>query len=135
MNQATTSSGLVLKIAAPETVTVPVTCQLFGDGDKVIQTLKLKVTFKKTQKEDWDKEAEAADASLEETGQKIMLRDKVIDIKGLPLERNGMPAEFDAEAMALVLKEQWIVEELWAALLAINQGKRSDAYRTLLRKN
>ncbi|MDI1278073.1 hypothetical protein [Methylobacter sp.] len=130
-----TPSGLVLKISAPDTVTVPITCQLFGDGDKVIQTLKLKVTFKKTKKEDWDKEAEAADASLEESGQKIMLREKVIDIKGLPLERDGVPTEFDAEAMNLVLQEQWITEELWTAILAINQGKRSDAYRALLRKN
>ncbi|MGZ8171804.1 MULTISPECIES: hypothetical protein [Methylobacter] len=130
-----TESQLVLKVANPNTVTVPITCQQFGDDDRVITTLKLKVTFEKTRREDWDREAENADASLEEKGIHILLRQKIKNIKGLPLERDGIAAEFDASAMDLVLQHQWIIDELWAALLAINGGKRSDAYRGKLLKN
>lgn len=132
---ATNESQLVLKIANPNTVTVKITCQQFGDEDKVITKLPLKVTFEKTSREDWELEAQDADASLEEKGIHILLRQKIKNIKGLPLERKGVPAEFDASAMDLVLKHQWIIEELWAALLAINGGKRSDAYRGQLLKN
>jgi hypothetical protein len=135
MDTSANEAPLVLNIATPGTVTVPVTCEQFGDDDKVITKLKLKVTFVKTDKEDWDREAEAADASSEEKGIHILLRQKIKDIKGLPLARAGAPAEFDASAMDLVLKHQWIIDELWAALLAINSGKRSDAYRRQLLKN
>ena len=128
-------SALVLKIANPETVTVPVTCEQFGDGDKVIQTLKLKVTLRKTSKDDWKTETEAADASQESSGQNIMLRAKVVNIEGLPLERDGQPAPFDASAMDLVLAHAWIADEIWITLQSVNQGKRSDAYRRLLAKN
>ncbi|HEY8035210.1 MAG TPA: hypothetical protein VIF37_06435 [Methylobacter sp.] len=135
MDNIENAAPLVLKIANPNTVTVKITCQQFGDEDKVITKLPLKVTFEKTSREDWDLEAQDADASLEEKGIHILLRQKIKNIKGLPLERNGIAAEFDASAMDLVLKHQWIIDELWAALLAINGGKRSDAYRGQLLKN
>jgi hypothetical protein len=135
MDNIENEAPLVLKVANPNTVTVKITCQQFGDDDKVITKLPLKVTFEKTSREDWDLEAQDADASLEEKGIHILLRKKIKNIKGLPLERNGVSAEFDASAMDLVLKHQWIIDELWAALLAINGGKRSDAYRGALLKN
>lgn len=135
MDNIENEAPLVLKIANPNTVTVKITCQQFGDDDKVITKLPLKVTFEKTSREDWDREAQDADASLEEKGIHILLRQKIKNIKGLPLERAGVAVEFDAAAMDLVLKHQWIIDELWAALLAINGGKRSDAYRGQLLKN
>lgn len=128
-------SELVLKIAKPETVTVSVTCEQFGDADKVINTLKLKVTLEKTGKKDWKHETEEADSSLEDTGQNIMLRRKVKNIEGLPLELDGQPARFDEAAMDLVLEHPWIADEIWLVLQSINQGKKSDTYRRLLLKN
>ncbi|MGZ8172872.1 MULTISPECIES: hypothetical protein [Methylobacter] len=128
-------SNLVLKIANPETVTVPVTCEQFGDGDKVINTLKLKVTLEKTSKTDWKREAEEADASVSDTGQNIMLRRKIQNIEGLPLERDGQPAKFDGSAMDLVLEHAWIADEIWLALQSINSGKKSDTFRRMLLKN
>ncbi len=128
-------SGLVLKIAKPETVTVSVTCEQFGDGDKVINSLKLKVTLEKTSKTDWKREAEEVDASLEDTGQNIMLRRKVKNIEGLPLERDGQPVKFDDAAMDLVLEHPWIADEIWMALQSINSGRKSDTYRRQLLKN
>lgn len=131
-------SDLVLKIANPKTVTVPVTCEQFGDGDKVINTLKLKVTFEKTSKADWKHEAEDADSSESDTGQNIMLRRKVKDITGLPLELAGQPAKFaevPEDAMDLVLEHAWLSDSIFLALKSINEGKRSDSYRRLLLKN
>lgn len=128
-------SSLVLKIADPKTVTVPVVCQQFGDNDKVINTLKLKVTFEKTKAADWQRETEEADASLDQKGVHVMLRAKVKNITGLPLERDGKPAEFDEAAMDLVLEHQWIADQLWLALQSVNSGQKSDAYRRLLLKN
>ncbi len=128
-------TNLTLKISTPDTVTVPVTCEQFGDDDKVINTLKLKVTLEKTGKADWKRETEDADASLEDTGQNIMLRSKVKNIDGLPLERDGQPAKFDESAMDLVLEHTWIADEIWLALQSINSGKKSDTFRRMLLKN
>lgn len=127
--------ALILKINEPDSITVPVTCEQYGDNDKVINTLKLKVTFRKTGKADWKREAEEADASVSDTGQNIMLRRKVENIEGLPLERDGQPAKFDESAMDLVLEHSWIADDIWLALQSINQGKKSDTLRRHLLKN
>lgn len=138
MDTTTNESQLVLKIAAPDAVTVPVTCQQFGSNDAVIDTLKLKVTFEKTGKEDWKREAEEADTSLAESGQNIMLRRKVKDIQGLPLFIQGQPVKFadmPEKAMDLVLAQSWIADDIWFALQSINQGRKSDTLRRLMLKN
>jgi hypothetical protein len=127
--------SLVLKVADPKTITVPVTCQQYGDDDRVINTLKLKVTFEKTKSADWKRETEEADASLDEKGVHVMLRAKIKNIVGLPLERDGQPASFDEAAMDLVLEHPWIADQLWLALQSVNAGQKSDAYRRLLLKN
>jgi len=127
--------NLILKVADPKTITVPVVCQQYGDDDRVINTLKLKVTFEKTKAADWKRETEDADASLDEKGVHIMLRAKIKNIAGLPLERDGHPAEFDEAAMNLVLEHPWITDPLWMALQSVNAGQKSDAYRRLLLKN
>ncbi len=129
-------SDLVLKIADPSTVKVPVICELFGDNDKVICTLKLKVTFEKTKPKDWEREVEEADASTEDSGRNIMLRKKTKDIEGLPLEQDGQPVPYSGEALDLILKNYpWIQIELWGALESINAGKRSDTFRRAMAKN
>jgi len=133
--QSPVVNSLVLKIAEQKTVTVPVVCELFGDDDKVIKTLKLKVTFEKTGAKDWEREAEEADSSLEDSGRNIMLRRKVKDIKGLPLEREGQPVGFEASVMDQLLEHTWIAEALYGALVSVNAGKKSDTVRRALAKN
>lgn len=138
MDNIENESELVLAIAAPKTVTVSMTCQQFGDNDAVIDSLKLKVTYEKTDKDTWDREAEEADASLNESGQSIMLRRKVKNIVGLPLSIAGQPVKFadmPEKAMDLVLKQSWIADDLMFGLRSINQGRKSDTMRRMLLKN
>lgn len=127
---------VLLKVAAPKTVTVPVDCELFGDNDKVIQRLKLKVTFEKTDKDTWDKEADEADASMEEPGAQIMVRKKVKNITGLPLEdSNGNPLPFNEKAMDEVVKIDWIFDPIWMTLQSVNKGMKSNALQKALKRN
>lgn len=137
METTETESQLVLNIANPGMVTVPLVCEMFGDNDKVIQSLKLKITIEKTEQEEWDREAEEADASVNEKGSHIMMRRKIKNIVGLPLadKTTGQAQPFSEAAWALVFKHAWIYDNLWATLLAVNQGKRSDTYRRMLLKN
>jgi len=128
-------SSLVLKIAEPNTVTVPVTCQLFGDEDRVITTLKLKVTFEKTKPEAWKQQHEEASASLEPNALTRLLFSKIKTIKGLPLERDGQPVDYSDDAFDLIKDEVWIIDPLWLALGSINSGKRSDTLQRVIAKN
>lgn len=128
-------SDLVLKINKSKTITVPVTCQLFGDDDRVTHTLKLKVTFERTKAADWKIQHEEASNSTEDHAVNRFFFSKVTDIKGLPLERDGQPVEFDSSVFELIKDEQWLLDPINAALLSVNSGKRSDTIAKIIAKN
>jgi asparagine synthetase B (glutamine-hydrolysing) len=130
-------SNLVLKKASLSTVTPPpIPCIEYGDNDKELNKINLTVTFIKTDKKTWEVEAEAADAAQDGKGMLRMLKSKIKDIKGLPLEDNaGNTQPYSDAAFDLIENEEWITEPLVLTLRAVNSGAKSDSMRKFKAKN